>query len=188
MNEMTENTKDADNKGRRSALTPASRKKIVEGIEYGMSNVDVCKLVGIHERTFYAWIEKGERDPKGKYYNFCKSVEKARVKFKEANLKTVVKAAWDKQIVEKHTYKTTPDGSRHTEYVREEKGPDWKASAWLLERHFPEEYARKLEHRGEIKGPAPNISINFTDNPGAVVGPAVVVDDQDGEATAVHDD
>lgn len=46
--------------GRKSKLTPALQKQIVKLLEQGNSVEDVCSQVGITDRTYYNWREKGE--------------------------------------------------------------------------------------------------------------------------------
>lgn len=96
------------------------RKDILAAVGNGLSIKSACDYAGINESTFYVWQNKCQEDlDKGKkdsvYVDFFKSLKKARIAFKHANLKNIQNAA------KKH----------------------WQASAWILERTFPEEYGSK---------------------------------------------
>ena len=111
-------------RGRKPTLDEDIQKEICECIEAGMTNRAAIEGL-ISEPTFYSYMNKGEEDAsKGKdsvYAKFFKAVKKAEKGFRMSHLKNI-KAA-----------------SEST----------WQASAFLLERRFPDEYGR---NRLEITG------------------------------------
>ena len=102
-------------------------KQLCGWVENGATQKDATALENIAEETFYRWKKRGEEDiKKGEstiYSQFCESLKRARVAFKQYHREQILKAA-KKQ---------------------------WQASAWMLERQFPEEYGRKqqIEHSGD---------------------------------------
>lgn len=101
-----------------------------------------CEYNDIPESTFYRYwnkgkeeLEKGISEDESVYVKFYKSVKKARAVAEVRNVSIISKAMKD----------------------------DWKASAWWLERSFPDRYGRKtldinnkieatVEHKGQIEG------------------------------------
>lgn len=95
---------------------PKCTKRLIEEAaalkRQGMSNRDIAACVGINESTFYEWLK--DADENAMHGKFAKALKEAEGEFK---------AALRDQII-KHGRK------------------EWQANAWLLERTFPEEYAR----------------------------------------------
>jgi hypothetical protein len=125
--------------------------KLIEYIKFGTPVNRAVAAVGISERTFYTWMNRGinERErlatvpnakpnpTEGVYLQFLQSVERARG---EAITKKVAVIA-----------KAGNEG-------------DWRAAAWYLERQAPEEFGKidKVEHTGS-NGDAIKIQIEMGD-------------------------
>lgn len=93
-------------------LTPEIADEAIRLVKGGASNADVIAWLGVAESTFYAWI----RDPKNKaQQKLSQGLKKADTERKLWHLQRIHKAA----------------DSGH-----------WQASAWYLERRYPEEFAR----------------------------------------------
>lgn len=87
--------------------TPATKKKIREALELGLTQKEAQNIAGIHPDTFHTWMkEKPE---------FSEMVKSALDNGKAEHLKNIRKAA------KKH----------------------WQASAWWLERKFPQEWGKR---------------------------------------------
>ena len=116
-------------KGRPSKLTPELQKEICDYIAVdGLLNKDACLIAGIATSTFCLWKAKGEKEGEPAIYSdFLEAIKTAEAKFKQKRLENIRKAG----------------------------ETDWKAEAWQLERKFPEEFGRRIEHAGKIDGPAP---------------------------------
>jgi hypothetical protein len=110
----------------KSKLTPQIQKEIGQNITLGMPLKFAAEAAGVAERTFYHWMEKGEKESKGQYHDFFIYCKNCQSKAVQLHLKLITKAA--------------SDGS-------------WQASAWILERRHPEEFGRKdkLELDGKMK-------------------------------------
>lgn len=94
-------------------------KDLCKYISNGLTNKDACAVCGVPEETFYSWLRDAENGEGNKSHLALKiklgqSLKKAESQFKAHHLGNINKCA---------------EG-------------DWKASAWMLERKFPKEYAR----------------------------------------------
>jgi transposase-like protein len=108
--------------GRRTKLTNEVKGQIVATISMGLTDKDACVVAGISEVTFYEWLNRG-RNKEGYngrkwapvYATFANEVERARVANKVHHVRNIYRAS----------------------------ETQWQASAWMLERRFPEEYGRR---------------------------------------------
>ena len=98
--------------GNRSKLTKDVIKDVARMARGGLRNTDICKALGIHQSTFYKWLQEPRS---GLEVELFESLEKARAERKAFMLQTITKAA--------------QDGT-------------WTAAAWWLERVYPEEFAK----------------------------------------------
>ena len=115
----------------KTKLNPTIKKQIGDNITLGMPLKFAAEAAGISEVTFYNWMNRGESESKGQFYEFAEHVKACKAKAVQLHLKLITKAA--------------TDGS-------------WQASAWILERRYPEEFGRKdrleldanMKHSGEV--------------------------------------
>lgn len=115
----------------KTKLTPQLQEQIGNNITLGMPLKFAAEAAGITEVTFYNWLKRGEAESKGQFYEFAEHVKACKAKAVQLHLKLITKAA--------------TDGS-------------WQASAWILERRYPEEFGRKdrleldanMNHSGEV--------------------------------------
>ena len=102
-------------------LTEELAKQAIDLAKGGASNADIIAWLGVTESTFYSWI----RNPKNKAQSALQQgMKKAETERKLWHLQRIHKAA--------------------------ENG-DWKASAWYLERRYPNEYARTQRITGTVE-------------------------------------
>lgn len=115
---------------RPSKLTPEVSERIVRAIRAGNYPEVAAAHAGIHASTYYRWMERGalageapEDDP---YRHFRAEVARALADSEAAEVGLVVQAA---------------------------RGGDWRAAAWVLERRFPDRWARRerVEQVHELK-------------------------------------
>ena len=106
----------------RLKLTPEVLSTIIEGVRLGMTYADAAKAAGIGRSTFYNWKLKGERGRRGLYKDLLDKLKAAEMEGMKANLQTIHNASKD----------------------------SWQAAAWLLERRFPQQWAKTV--RNEISG------------------------------------
>lgn len=106
-------------RGRKIKLTDEIIERFCDCIRNGLSNKDACIACRICEETFYSWKRDVEENNQEKP-NFTKKVKLLEcIKEAEADFKNF-----------------------HIKNINELAQKDWKASAWMLERRFPQEYAR----------------------------------------------
>lgn len=109
---------------RRTDLTSELIERVVELYKRGYTQLEIYTQLGIAERTWYSWLERGRagREP---YVQLYRGLEQARAE-RRVNLV---------KIIESHAQK------------------HWVAAAWILEREYPERYAkpdaRVLREQGE---------------------------------------
>lgn len=128
---------------------------IIEALEAGSYFDDACAAAGIHESTGYDWLSRGRtasgiKNPakaERPFIEFAEAVEKARAGAVVFAITVIRKAAQG----EPAEY----DGDGHL--VKGERGPQWTAAAWYLERTRPQKFGRRLavEGGGENAGPEP---------------------------------
>lgn len=107
---------------RRTKLTPELQRDILQVLSAGATIKDACHYVGIAERTYYAWIEHGEKANSGLYYQFMQAAQKA-IASGSVEAVTVIRMAAKEQ---------------------------WQAAAWFLERKNPQEWARRTKVEIEL--------------------------------------
>jgi transposase len=107
--------------GRKTALDDDITARLVALLRAGNYIEVAVATVGLGRRTFYDWLERGE--PTGTaakdkpFRDFREQVELAKAEGEARNVAIVAKAAAE----------------------------DWKAAAWMLERQFPERWARTTQ-------------------------------------------
>lgn len=105
----------------RSKLNEQLISEAVKLVQTGLNDADVCDALGIHPSSWYGWIKASDTPLKRK---LAKEVVRAKAMRKAYHLQNVVNAARD---------------------------GNWQASAWYLERAYPQEYGRcqRLPERDE---------------------------------------
>jgi|DEB0MinimDraft_4_1074332.scaffolds.fasta_scaffold01490_6 transposase len=112
--------------GRKSLLTPERQERIVNAIKAGNYSFVAAQLGGIGERTFYSWMERGEKGEEP-YAQFMQAVKEAETHAEARNI----------ALVQRHAQSS------------------WQAAAWYLERKAPDRWGRRerIEHTGASGGP-----------------------------------
>ena len=115
----------------KTKLNPTIKKQIGDNITLGMPLKFAAEAAGISEATFYNWMNRGESESKGQFFEFHEYIKECQSKAVQLHLKLITKAA--------------TEGA-------------WQASAWILERRHPEEFGRRekiemdanLKHSGKL--------------------------------------
>ena len=101
--------------GRPVLLTPELQAEIVTYIEGGSYVETASAGAGLSKDTFYAWLKRGKKESKGIYRNFSDAIRKAIARSELRDVNNIFNAG-----------KTS-----------------WQASAWRLERKYPDRWGRK---------------------------------------------
>ena len=101
--------------GRPIILTPELQAEIVTYIEGGSYVETAAAGAGISKDTFYAWLKKGKKESKGIYRDFSDAIIKAIARSELRDINNIYKAGQT----------------------------SWQASAWRLERKYPDRWGRK---------------------------------------------
>ena len=134
--------------GRPSKLTPELEKTILLAIaEGGCTYVDACLIAGIGQSTFHKWKLQGQAARSGLFREFVDKLKRAEADFRAHHLKKIQDAANESSVETRKTTRTAGDGDDQKvtfqEVVEITRPPTWTASAWLLERKYPEQYSLK---------------------------------------------
>lgn len=111
-------------------MTKETQAKIVEAVRAGAYIETASAFAGIDKASLYAWMKRGNAQTKGIYREFLNAIEKA---FADSELRDIMNI-----------------GNAAKE--------NWQASAWRLERKFPDRWGRKdrisvdanVKHSGEL--------------------------------------
>ncbi len=104
--------------GRKTLLYSESKDRLLDAITKGLTINDACEYAGISEQTYYNWLNKEvssikNEEDKKKYLEFLESLKKAQSECQMYCLDFIMK---DKS---------------------------WQSKAWVLERRFPDRWAKK---------------------------------------------
>ena len=112
--------------GRKSKLTPAVQKNICDAIRQGVYDYVAAQAAGIGQRTFYRWMEEGEKATSSVKRQFWQAIKRA-----EAERET-----------------------RLLEIINDHAPKSWQAAAWILERTAGERYVRPETRIKEMEATA----------------------------------
>lgn len=127
---MSKSSKSGKPKGGRPTLfTPENCEKILQGIRLGSPDMIAPLAAGVQYATFRLWVQRGEREGQGPFFEFAEALQKAKGDRVSRWLAIVEKAAV-----------TT-----------------WTAAAWKLERLHPEFFSikQRVEHTAKDGAPLP---------------------------------
>lgn len=151
-------------KGACPKLTNELIEKITVLIRKGSYVETAVAFCGISKDTFYRWLRQGAQEEAGIYRKLSDAIWVAQAESEIRDLEIIDKAAYG-----------TPDklaSDEHGNLILDSKGnpvvteyglpPNWKASAWRLERKSPARWGKKVSlDLNEIKDN--NIEITFVD-------------------------
>lgn len=105
--------------------------KACEYLEDGNYVVTVCKLMGINEKTWYEWVNQGNKDIEDGttsiFSKFCKAILEADAKAE----------------------------ARYVKIIKTASETDWKAASWYLARKGKSKWLEKTEIELSIPEKAP---------------------------------
>ena len=98
-------------------LTPELQQRIGDNIALGLTYSLASEAAGITYKTFNFWMQRGQTEKSGKYYQFYKYIQKCNADAAKVLLERINEAA---------------------------KAGDTQICTWILERRFPEEFGRRV--------------------------------------------
>lgn len=128
--------------GRKPKLNAQTQEKICQAIRGGNYAVVAARYAGISTKTYYAWLERGEREPNSIYGEFLHAI-------KDAESTAEVQAVAEVRLAGRES---------------------WQASMTWLERKFPDRWGRreKVEHSGPNDGPIQHEISSFQEAAGKI--------------------
>ena len=143
---------------RRTKLTRDRLAKLAGYVADGCTNRDAALLSGIAESTLYQWLDvardhESEGQTRTIHVRLAHALIEAEAGFRNSQLEVIRRAALEPSVEIRE--RTLSDGT--TETTRIERPPSWQPAAWMLERKYPGEFGRRLEHSGTIAHEGPVI-------------------------------
>lgn len=115
--------KPAKKPGRPTLLNPTRQAALLKAIEQGMPLKQAAAMAGMSYDTLNNWQNRGQNESAPpEYRQFCQQLRHSQAVAMQVHVSSICDAA----------------------------KRDWRAAAWMLERRFPEDFARQqqLEHSG----------------------------------------
>ena len=100
-------------------------------------------MLGVTDRTYRNWIQKGLETKKGIHWDLVCKIEEAEAERDKAYLEVINRAALIGQETITETVETYPDGEIKEKRVIKREGPDVATVKWLLERSNPSRWAER---------------------------------------------
>lgn len=114
--------------GRPSKLTPEVQAKFLQGLKLGLTYRLAASFAGVGESTVHRWIARGDTEIDGPYRAFRESIKEAEGVHAAQIMARIIKAA---------------------------DNGNWQASAWILERRYPDDFGRRVRqdvnHSGSVE-------------------------------------
>lgn len=143
----------------RKLMDPSVQKNIVSALELGVTLNLACDAVSVSKSAFYAWMQRGNDEAVDReageppnpdeqvFYDLFCAVNEAKAKAAVRNIGNIQKAAQGGAITEKSVrkYRDPDTGAMVEEETEKRSAPDWRASAWFLERTQRAEFGKSAE-------------------------------------------
>ena len=132
--------------GRPSKFAPESVEVVLAYVRRGSPRHIAANAAGIGRSTLMRWMARGKSERRGQFRDFWDALKKAEAELVVDSLGRIQTVSNGGALLSR-TSVTNPRGV--TTVVEKVAQPVWQASAWLLERRHPEEFAVNAR---EIKG------------------------------------
>ena len=126
---------------RPSKLTPDIQKRIGDNIALGLTYRLAAETAGITYKTFNEYMNRGQAEKSGKYYQFYKYIQKCNADAAKVLLERINEAA---------------------------KNGNTQMCTWILERRFVSDFGRRIYRKTNViaENLNQNVKINVTDADG----------------------
>jgi len=122
---------------RPSKLTPKIQQIIGDNVALGLTYSLASEAVGITYKTFNSWMKRGKTEKSGKYYQFYRYIQKRN--------------AEGAKILLEHLKGAADEGN-------------CQVCMWILERRFPEDFARRQYRKTNIVSENLNVVVDIAIN------------------------
>lgn len=114
--------------GRPTLLNPSRQAALLEAIEQGMPLKQAAAVAGMSYDTLNHWQKRGENESAPEEYRqFCQLLRRSQAVAMQVHVSSISDAA----------------------------KRDWRAAAWMLERRFPEDFARQQQLEQNVANAKP---------------------------------
>jgi hypothetical protein len=120
---------------RPSKLNPEIQKRIGDGISLGLTYRLAAEAAGITYKTLNQWVQRGKNSASGEYYEFYRYIKKCNADAAKALLERLNESA---------------------------KGGNCQVCMWILERRFPEDFARRQYRKTNAVSENINTNVEIT--------------------------
>lgn len=154
-------------------LTDEKIDRLADLVRLGHYLESAAALVGVGRTSFYRWLAEGARlrespparpsSPERRLMAFHERIEAAAAQSEHSGLAAIAMAGTQRQTSHVTTTTASPDGT--TVVTRtEDRPPDWRATAWRMERRFGRRWALQaaVELSGPEGGPVP-VTVSASD-------------------------
>ena len=135
-------------------LTPQVAQDFCALVARGYTKTQAARAMGLHPPAVTDWLRRGRVDYDGDFVNFLREVNKAQAAYQEKLVKGV------------------------------EVSSDWRASAWLLERLFPEQYGNQRREVAALRKMVKELQIELAKALGVAM-PQIAAGDDDVEVRLI---
>jgi transposase-like protein len=137
--------------GRPSKLQPKTIEKLVLALQSGNTLATACNFAEIDYSTLRKWVKRAEEDQaKGlrtEYFDFFQVLTRAQAEAEIFHVSLIREAAQGGKP--RRHVRTTKEGVVIEE--TELTAPDWRASAFLLERRYPASWGKTVHQKVDFK-------------------------------------
>jgi len=116
-------------------LTPELQQRIGDNITLGLTYSLAAEAAGITYKTFNEYMNKGQTEKSGKYYQFHKYIQKCNANAAKVLLERINEAA---------------------------KAGNTQMCAWILERRFSEDFGRRVYRKTNVVSENINTNVEIT--------------------------
>ena len=122
---------------RTTKFTPEVQQKIGEDISLGLTYALAASAAGVTYQSLNSWMQRGQKDQSGKYYQFYKYIQKCNADAAKVLLKRINEAA---------------------------RSGNTQMCTWILERRFASDFGRRVYRKTNVVSENKNMNVDIAIN------------------------